>query len=516
MAMRSKINETIGFTLNIVPSVWHDRPNRSIRLENVFKSFDWRRYCISLVLIGFSLTAAASRADMTPNIIFILADDLGWYELNCYGNTYNETPHLDSLATGGMRFTNAYASAPVCSPDRASLMTGQVPVRIGILKWLDRYDFDKNLPRAYTTVAEALKPRGYATGIVGKWHLSCYADDGDPDPIPPTQQGFDENLAGATRYIANGDYWWPYRGNGTIMMPDLPKAPKVLDPLYPNDEYLVDRCNYEALNFIERHQKEPFFLYLSHYAVHTVLDGKPHLVEHFESKPGSGIGPDSKPNNPHLASQLYTIDEGVGAIIAKLTEYHLLDNTIIVFMGDNGGAGNVTTNGPLRGAKGNLYEGGIRVPLIISWPGHIQSGSTCDEPVGSCDFYPTFAEITTTRLPSDQPMDGLSLVSLFTHPQATLNRDALCWYYPHNNQSAIRKRDWKLVENLNTGAVELFHLSEDLSEKTDLKHTNPVKTMELLNDLRAWRSSIPRLCDVNADGAVDIYEFMLLSNHWMQ
>lgn len=398
----------------------------------------------------------------------------------------------------------------MCSPYRASLLTGQYPARVGIFKWLDKNDFGKNLPRQYTTIAENLKTAGYATGIVGKWHVSCYVDDGDPDPIVPTEQGFDEHLAGATTYIGNGDYWHPY-----WIMPSLPKAPTVLDPDYPDDEFLVDRCNYEAVDFIERHKDEPFFLYLSHYAVHTKLDGKPDLVSYFESKPGSGTGVWASENNPHLAAQLYTIDQGVAQIIAKLQEHDLLANTLLVFMSDNGGAGNVTNNAPLRGSKGNLYEGGIRVPLIMSWPGHIQAGGVCDEPVVSCDFYPTFTELAGISLPSTQRMDGCSLTPLLTSPQSTLTRDALRWYYPHNNQSAIRKGDWKLIERLDSGTIELYNLSSDLSEASDQKYQHPDKAMELLLDLRKWRTSVPRLQDVDANGMLDIGELTRLSGNWL-
>ncbi len=466
--------------------------------------------CGVLALFMGTLFFAPATADVPPNIIFILADDLGWHELGCYGNTYNETPHLDALASGGIRFTNAYAAAPVCSPYRASLMTGQYPARIGIHKWLDKSDFDKNLPRQYTTIAETLKSAGYATGIIGKWHLSCYADDGDPDPIEPAEQGFDEHLAGATTYIGNGDYWHPY-----WIMPALPKAPLVLDPAYPNEEFLVDRCNYEAVHFIERHKDEPFFLYLSHYAVHTKLDGKPNLVSHFEAKPNSGTGVWAPVNNPHLAAQLSTIDEGVGQIVAKLQAYNLLKNTLLVFMGDNGGDGNVTDNGPLRGAKGNLYEGGIRVPLIMSWPGHLASGSVCNEPVVSCDFFPTFSQLAGTALPGFQPMDGVSLTSLFQHPQNTLNRESICWYYPHNQQSAIRQGEWKLIEHLDTGTIELYDLSKDLSEASDQKYQNPQTAMKLLRDLKKWRTGIPRFYELDNNGSIGSEELIRLSDNWL-
>ncbi len=477
-----------------------------MKFQFMDKRTKWYLAVLLCMLVSVNILEARS-----PNIVYILADDLGWHELGCYGNTYNESPNIDSLAAGGMRFSDAYAAAPVCSPYRASLLTGQYPARIGILKWLDKNDFDKNLPRQYITVAEQLKTAGYTTGIVGKWHVSCYADDGDPDPIPPDQQGFDEVMVGATTYIGNGDYWQPY-----WIMPELQKAPEVLDSLYPDEEFLVDRCNYEAVNFIQRHKDEPFFLYLSHYAVHTKLDGKPHLVSHFESKPGSGTGQYAPENNPHLAAQLYTIDEGVGQIVSKLSELNILDDTILIFTSDNGGAGDVTSNAPLRGAKGSLYEGGIRIPLIMNWAGHISAGTVCSKPVVSCDFYPTFSEIMDLPLPQNQHIDGVSLMPLFTNVQASIGRDSVYWYYPYNNQSAVRDDDWKLIERLDTGKIELYNLADDLSETTDLKKQHPEKAMSMLRQLRDWRGSVPKLIESSGDGIIDIRELETMSQNWLK
>lgn len=483
--------------------------------SNIFAGISsLKSYMYLTLLLWMFFINSAVQADVNPqrpNIIVILVDDLGWFEPECYGNTYNETPNIDALAASGMRFTNAYAAAPVCSPNRASLLTGQCPARIGIYKWIDKTDFDKNMPRQYTTVAETLKTVGYSTGVVGKWHLSCYAADGDPDPIPATQQGFDEDIAGATTYIGSGDYWHPY-----WIMPDLAMADEVLDSELPDEEYLVDRCTYEAVNFIDRHQDEPFFLYLSHYAVHNTLDGKPDLVDHFESKPESGSGVWANKNNPHLAAQLYTIDEGVGMIMDKLEELGIKDNTLVVFTSDNGGAGDVTDNGPLRGAKRSLYEGGIRIPLIISMPGVVDAGTVCDEPVMSYDFYPTFTEMLGIDLPAGQHMDGLSIVDLFTEPQTSLARDRMCWYFPLDGQSAIRIGDWKLVENLNTGSIELFNITNDLSEENDLKYDQQEKAVELLSSLKDWRSSIPRMLDVNTNGGIGLDELSTFSRNWLE
>ncbi|MGE4286663.1 MAG: sulfatase [Phycisphaerae bacterium] len=482
--------------------------------ENVHSRRDFLKYAaaggLSFCCAGLAGARAVEAPANKPNVIFILGDDVGWHELGCYGNSYNETPNLDALAQSGMRFTDGYASAPVCSPFRASLMTGQVPARVGIYRWLEGND-SKYLSRSYHTMAEQFKSAGYSTGIVGKWHLSGYLQSGAPYEVPPTEHGFDENMVAANKYIANGSYWYPY---SVIMNPAIPEIDPPLDPDY-EDEYLIDRCNYEALNYIERHKDEPFFLYLSHYAVHTILAGKPDLVSHFESKAGSGTGIWANDNNPHLAAQLYSIDEGVGQIVAKLTELGLLENTIIVFMGDNGGENAVTTNGPLRDGKQSLYEGGVRVPLIMSWAGRIQANSTCSEPVICCDFYPTFSELTGIALPADQPMDGISLTPLFTQPSATLDRADLFWYYPYKNVAAIRSRDWKLLEHLNDGTLELYYLPDDLSEDNDLSKTRPEIVTELYRKLKDWRSSIPRNSDINADGKSNLTDFSNIAQNWL-
>ena len=322
--------------------------------------------------------AGSGGTQRRPNIVFILADDLGWAELGCYGNTFNETPHLDALARDGVRFTAAYAAAPVCSPFRAALMSGQHPARIGITDYLRPND-PKHLSKAYMTLPEVLKHAGYATGIVGKWHLTGYANHGAAE-TPPGEHGFDEVLVSENRGIADGSYFHPYHFNREI------------EQRLPGREHLVDRCNLEAIEFIERHKDRPFFLYLSHYAVHTRLNGKPPLVAKYEAKPNAGKGFQAPRNNPHLAAQLECIDRGVGQIRDKLRELGLSENTVIVFTSDNGGETRVTSNAPLREGKSCLYEGGIREPLIVYWPDMTRPGGVCETPVCTMDFYPTFAE----------------------------------------------------------------------------------------------------------------------------
>jgi len=427
---------------------------------------------------GSAATQAQNRRNR-PNIVFVLADDLGWAELGCYGNTFNETPNLDALAREGMRFTNAYAAAPVCSPFRAALMTGQYPVRTGITDYLRPND-PKHLATSYVTLAEMLKKAGYTTGVVGKWHLTGYTNHGAKE-IGPDQHGFDEVIVSENRGIGGGSYYFPYHFNREIQQ------------RLPGKEYLVDRCNLEAVEFIERHKTEPFFLYLSHYAVHTRLNGKPKLVAKYEAKPGAGKGFKARRNNPHLAAQLESIDQGVGQIRKKLDELGLADNTIIAFMGDNGGEDHVTSNAPLRAGKSTLYEGGIREPLVVYWPNVTQAGAVCDRPVCNVDFYPTFAEAAATRV--EQDVDGVSLVPVLKNARAALERDTLYWHYPlkkphflsGRSAGAIRKGDWKLIEFFDLGKVELYNLAGDPGEQHDLAQEKPDKKQQLLQALHDWQ-----------------------------
>jgi arylsulfatase A len=419
-----------------------------------------------------------------PNIIFILGDDLGWAELGCYGNAFNETPNLDKLARAGMRFTQAYAAAPVCSPYRASLMTGQYPVRTGITDYL-RPDDPKHLSTDYVTLPEMLKTAGYTTGIVGKWHLTGYANHGAKE-VGPAEHGFEEVMVSENRGIANGSYFFPYHFNREIRQ------------RLPGREYLVDRCNLEAVEFIERHKVKPFFLYLSHYAVHTRLNGKPELVAKYEAKPNAGKGPQAPRDNPHLAAQLESIDQGIGMIRDKLRELGLSENTIMIFTGDNGGEDRVTSNAPLRAGKSTLYEGGIREPLIIYWPGVATPGAVCHTPVCSVDFYPTLAQAAGGSPEPAHAADGVSLVPLLENPEAHLDRDTFYWHYPlakphflgGRSAGAIRQGDWKLIEFFDTGEAELYDLAKDPSEQRDLTREEPDKRRDLLETLHAWQRDV--------------------------
>jgi len=419
-----------------------------------------------------------------PNIIFILNDDLGWAELGCYGNKFNETPNLDKLASGGMRFTEAYAAAPVCSPYRAALMTGQYPARVGITDYLRPNDA-KHLSTDYVTIAEMLKRAGYATGIIGKWHLTGYAHHGAKE-IGPDLHGFDEVIVSENRGIGGGSYFHPYHFNQEIKK------------RLPGREYLVDRCNLEAVEFIERHKDGPFFLYLSHYAVHTRLVGKDELVAKYEKKPGAGKGNKARRNNPHLAAQLESIDEGVGMIMDKLDELSLTNNTVLIFTGDNGGEDRVTSNAPLRAGKSTLYEGGIREPLLIRWPEVVKAKSVCNTPTCNIDFYPTFLQVIGRKVSRGQHIDGISILPLLKNPKAALGRDTFYWHYPlekphflgGHSAGAIRQGNFKLIEFFDTAQVELYNLADEISEEHNLAAELPKKVSELQKRLAKWRAEV--------------------------
>ncbi len=465
------------------------------------------------ILCGFALLMGL-RAEATPrpaNIIFVLADDLGWAELGCYGNRFNETPHLDRLAKEGLRFTQAYAAAPVCSPYRAAFLTGQYPARVGILDYL-RPDSENGLSKKHVTLPEMLRKNGYATGMIGKWHLSGYKYHGAKNEVRPTDHGFAWNTGSEVKGVGNGANFWPYVfRTQSIRWLDLPQNK------LGRREYLIDRLNHEAVGFIERNQAKPFFLYLSHYAPHTILNGRPDLVAKYRRKhpPGKStrercylcqdatLKGDSGnhwagDHNPHLAAMLEGIDDGIGQITQKLKELGLDQDTILIFSSDNGGETNVTSNAPLRGGKSQLYEGGIRVPLIVRWPGKISGGTTSSQPTVNVDFYPTLLESANVNPDKAQKLDGVSILANWTNPKATPKREAIYWHYPLEKPhflggisgGAIRAGDWKLIESFDTGKVELYNLARDFSEKNDLAENQPSLAKLLLNQLIQWRKSV--------------------------
>jgi arylsulfatase A-like enzyme len=454
---------------------------------------------------------AAEVSSTRPNFVFILVDDLGWADVGCYGSDLHETPNIDRLARQGMRFTDAYAAAPVCTPTRASIMTGKYPARLHMTTWyensanppLDRRLIPPltqgNMPLEQVTIAEVLKKAGYFTAHIGKWHL------GDAAHYPQTQ-GFDVNIGG-TFWGAPTTFFYPYSGSGRWgnefrYVPDLEFGAE--------GEYLTDRLTDEAIRVLDKVKDKPFFLNLWHHTVHTPIEAKPELIEHYKKK----VKPDMHHQNYEYAAMVHSLDENVGRIMAKLAELGIADRTVVVFFSDNGGFINedmtksVTNNYPLRSGKGSLYEGGIRVPLIVQWPGVTKAATVCTQPVSSIDFYPTILDITALGgdPQHNADMDGLSLVPLLKDPTARLKRKALYWHYPHyypttSPASSIRQDDWKLIEYfedepcptdkpLGRRGVELYNLKTDIGEQNDLAKTMPQKAEELRERLRAWRKAV--------------------------
>ena len=466
-------------------------------------SIRWR-YVVSILAITNSLQAER------PNIIFILADDLGWSELGCYGNRFNETPHIDRLAKRGIRYTNAYSSAPVCSPYRAALLTGQYPARIGILDYL-RPDSENGLSTNLITFPKKLRDSGYITGMIGKWHLSGYSYHGAKKIVRPKDHGFTWNIGSEIKSVGNGANFWPYMFRSQpIRWLDLQKRK------LGQKEYLTDRLSLEAVEFIEKNKESPFFLFLSHYAPHTILNGKPNIVAKYRAKyrPGNStrnrcylcqdatfLGDPQNHwagnHNPHLAAMIESIDDGVGLILNKLKSLKLDQNTIVIFTSDNGGETKVTSNAPLRGGKSQLYEGGIRVPLIVSWPDTIPSAGVSLQPTSNVDFYPTLLKVAKIPANIHHTIDGISLLNTWKQSKSLSKRRALFWHYPLEkphflggiSSGAIRYGDWKLIERFNDNSIELYNLTKDPSETVNLAEKNPALKKVMLNQLIEWRKS---------------------------
>lgn len=444
------------------------------------------RHLIVAAITLVSLTPCAQAADR-PNVILIVSDDLGWADLGCYGSTFHRTPELDRLAAGGVRFSQAYAACPVCSPTRAALMTAKHPARLHLTDWLPgrpdmpsqrllRPPLRQQLPLEEVTIAEVLHDAGYATRHIGKWHLGGAGFD-------PTKQGFDVSLAGDARG-SPPSYFAPF-GKGERVIPDLAEAPE--------GEYLTDRLTNEALRFIDDHHSRPFFLYLPHYAVHTPLAAKPELQAGYPAWDGTAHG---RQENPIYAAMLESVDQGVGRIVQRLDELKLTERTLVIFTSDNGGLATregphtpSTINSPLREGKGWLYEGGVRVPLIVSWPGHIEP-RVDETPVWSADLPVTALALCGQKFPTPVDGDDLSALLLARTP---LPPRELYWHYPHYaNQGSrpggsVRDGDWKLIEFYDTGRRELFNLANDLSEGKHLAEEHPEQVERLAAKLDAWR-----------------------------
>ena len=456
------------------------------------------RYKLSLLVFSFILVHFSSSAEKPLNVVFFLIDDLGWMDIGANGSNYYKTPHIDQLAKEGMRFTNGYAACNVCSPTRAAIMAGKYPARLLLTQWLPsgRWDAKKNklqearylsnLPLEEFTVAEALREGGYKTAFMGKWHLG---------PLPyyyPEHQGFDINVAGRD-YGAPGSYWYPFEGSWRIPTTDL-KVFKESPIEGKEGDYLTDRLMEEGDKFIREHSEKPFFLMMSLYAVHSPLQGKPGKVARYEKVPE-----EQRQGDPRYAAMVETVDDGVGRLMTALREKEIEENTLVIFTSDNGGMSKATDNSPLRANKGSNYEGGLRVPVIVKWPGVTEPGSISDEPVISTDFYPTILGATGLPKRPLQHVDGVDLSSVLKG-RSRIDRQSLFWHYPHYNQhpqsfpaTVIRKGHWKLIEILDTGELELYNLALDVGERNNRAVAHPRLTQSLLAEMRAWKE------EVNAD-----------------
>lgn len=441
-----------------------------------------RRHFLGCLAGGAAAFAATGRRP--PNFVFILADDLGWTDLGCFGSTFYQTPNIDRLAREGMRFTNAYAACPVCSPTRASILTGKYPARLHLTDWIPGRippglkmrppDWTPRLPLSETTLAETLKPAGYTSASVGKWHL------GD-EQYYPEKQGFDLNFGGC-HLGATPRYFYPYK------IPNI-RTGKA-------GEYLTDRLADEALSFLDNAKSRPFLLYLSHYAVHTPLEAKPEMAARYRGR----VRPGQSHSHPEYAAMIESVDQSVGRVLQKLDELNLANDTVVFFTSANGGVvgrRHITSNEPLREEKATLYEGGIRVPLIVRWPGAAKPGTVSETPVSSVDFFPTMVEMSGAMALAG-PVDGVSLVPVLKGGSAP--ERALYWHYPHYNFhqpliptrpcGAVRKGGYKLIEFYEDNHTELYNLREDIGERRNLTRSQADKASELRRDLEAWRKSV--------------------------
>ncbi len=436
----------------------------------------------------FTLVVKAQRVseNKKPNIIFILADDLGYFDLGCYGNPYYQTPHIDRMAKDGMKFNQAYVASPVCSPSRAAILTAKHPARLHLTNFIrgDRVDSTSRvLPAMWKpylggseiTLAEHLKTEGYTTGVVGKWHL------GNADSSKAASQGFDyDRIIGK-----NGlDYYnYGITSNNKIVFED------------DGTEYLTDKLTDYGVDFIKSNKEKPFFLYLSYSAPHVLIVPRADKLRKFLF----GYNAHGGKYNPYYAAMLESLDDGVGRILQALADNGLNENTFVVFTSDNGGVGlpelgpTPTTMEPLRAWKGHVHEGGIRVPLLIRWPGKVKPGAVNENYLTGTDYLPTFMEIIQKKV---NPYDGKSFLSTLYHPEKDLKRGPIFWHYPHfSNQEgrpsgAVRLDDFKLIENYENGEVTLYNLKDDISEKKDVSAINPAMRSKLYSLLKNWQKDI--------------------------
>ena len=438
------------------------------------------------------LVQICAAAETRPNVLMIYLDDFGWRDTGFMGSDFYETPNLDRLAAQGMIFTDAYSCAANCAPARACLLSGQYTPRHQIYnvgtgprgktayRRLKHVAGTDTLNPSTVTWAQQLQKVGYKTACIGKWHLS-------DDPLP---YGFDANIGGSHSGSPPKGYYPPH-GN----VPGLKNAPK--------DEYLTDRLSDESIRFIRDNKDQPWALYLTHFAVHTPLHARKDLVSKYEAKPAGRLH-----DHVAMATIIQAVDEGVGRIQATLDQLNLANNTVIIFYSDNGGYGPATDMHPLKGYKGTYYEGGIRVPFFVKWPGVVKPQSRSAEPVTGVDVYPTLCEIAQTGLPTEQPVDGVSLVPLLKGQVHTFGERPLFWHFPayldsyalwdeqrdplfrSRPCSLIRSGPWKLHQYFEDDGIELYNLTEDIGETTNLKDVHPEVASQLLKRLKQWQQDV--------------------------
>ena len=449
---------------------------------------------VAFVAAGCGTTeppAQPEPADRPPNILMIVIDDLGWTDLHVQGNDRLETPVIDQLAADGMRFTDGYAAAPVCSPTRAAILTGLSPARLAITNHItgDQAQFRpegaqlreaemfNHLALDYVTLAERLKGAGYATAFVGKWHVSGTNDEiATVEPgRRPEFQGFDVNVGGVS-FGGPPSYFDPYRN------------PAIEDE--EPGEYLTYRLADETIGFIDEHREEPFFVALWPYTVHWPMEAPQELVEKYADRPGFADYGDGVESSTRYAAMIEAMDGAIGRVLAKLDELSLSEDTLVIFTSDNGAYGGVTDLSPLRAAKGHLYEGGIRVPLIVRWPGRIDAGTTSSDPVISMDLFSTALDVA--GLDETPPSDGESLLPLLRQT-GSLTRTAIYFHYPNyafhgENRlgGAIREGDYKLIHFYDDDSVELYDVRQDLGEANDLSSEMPERAAAMKAELSSW------------------------------
>lgn len=452
------------------------------------------------VLLPQSVGAAQPAADSSqplPNVVLLMADDLGWSDIQCYGSQTHETPYLNQLARQGVRFTNAYAPCTVCSPTRAAMLTGQSPARLHLTDWIEfgkdyvqpfarlsEPDWTQALPTAATTLPEALRKKGYRTAHFGKWHLG--------EGVDPLEHGFEVNVGGTRHGFPPGGFLLP---NGI----DLKDA--------GDGEYLTDYLTRRSIQWMEKHREEPFFLNLWYYAVHKPIEGKAALTRYYQDK----IRADDLHNNPSYAAMVHSLDESVGQVLAAIDRLGLAEETIVLFLSDNGGLSHnygtrdpVTNNYPLRRGKGSAYEGGLRVPMIVRWPGLTADRETnatqdtpavCDEPVIGTDLFASLASALDLQV-NRNLLDGVDIRPVLRQPDTRLSRMAIHWHYPHYHPGAdgpfsvIRARDWKLIHRHASDTVELYNLAKDLSEVWNVAERYPQEVERLMTGLESWREQV--------------------------